>query len=234
MSNEHVWPDWIKNLLPADMQKLVLRLHVRDSRVGHVRTFPQRIFDLTHKDVCDPCNTGWMSDWEGAVQPYIEGMLQGRGRALHATGQRRLAAWATLKCLMAVRSLPGSDIVPASHYREVYELRAECRPPDGFVVFTGKAGWSSGEAEAAYFRLNGIVANGPVDGDKVDGYAATYSVLDLVLQVFRLYEAADIDFAHGQRLATSLHRIWPDPDSFDWPPGPALTTAGLTFIGGEG
>lgn len=210
MSNEHIWPTWIRELLPESVANEVVTLHFTDSHLGHVRSFRQPLFQLTVKDVCEPCNTGWMISYETAVQPVITGMLQGHGRALHE-GQARIAAWATMKALLVQRTFPRRELVPDEHYGEVYATREARRPPSLTRVYTAKAGWSKGVASPGFFRLNGIgradaVAAG---SDAIHGYLATFSVLDLVVQVFRLHEPTDADFVHPSEVASSVSRIWP-------------------------
>jgi hypothetical protein len=82
MSNEHLWPQWIRRLLPADFQQQGIRYDV-DTDAGRIRSFETRIFELKVKDVCKRCNEGWMSSYESDVQRVGSGMLQGNRRHLH-------------------------------------------------------------------------------------------------------------------------------------------------------
>jgi hypothetical protein len=157
MSNEHLWPQWIRRLLPPEAQKQGVRYDF-DTDAGRVRSFDTRLFELKVKDVCEPCNSGWMSEYETNVQHWATGMLQGRGRHLHETGQRSIAAWAALKCLVGQRLYPQREIIPADHYRAVYNLREAMRPPDGAQVFTARATWSAGTAQPGSFASTAWVS----------------------------------------------------------------------------
>jgi hypothetical protein len=232
MSKEHVWPQWITRLLPGDTAREMVTLHF-STHERHVRSVPQRLFQLTVKDVCKPCNEGWMSRLEAAVKPIISGMLLGRGRVLHARGQTTLATWALLKMLVVQRTSASKDLMPPDHYRELYMLRDEQHPPPLARVYTARAGWSQDRADFAFYRLNAVQlrTTPPPQPDQIDGYLATFSVLDLVVQIFRPF-AEEGEWLHRPDLASSVAQLWPPLSSFTWPPGPALTQAGVQAISG--
>jgi hypothetical protein len=235
MSNEHLWPDWVRRLLPPGAQKDVVTYNFDTHDRGRVRSFSTTIFDLRVKDVCRPCNQGWMSRYETNVQAWVTGMLRGRGRHLHRTGQTVLAAWAVLKCLVGQRTFADQTLIPEHHYGEVYALRDEARPPNGAQVFTARAAWSEGDAPPGFFRVNGLALLPPeqaVEAGRLDGYVATLSVLDLVVQVFWPYDSRPGVLSHQPGYVRSLHRIWPVSESFVWPPGPSLTGVGIAGISG--
>jgi hypothetical protein len=226
MSNEHLWPQWIRRLLPPDVQKRVIRYSV-DTDAGRIRSFDTRLFELKVKDVCKSCNEGWMSLYESDVQHFATGMLQGNARQLHRGGQTAIAAWAVLKCLVGQRLYPNRKIIPEDHYRALYELRREKRPPDGAQVFTARASWSNGKAQPGFFRINGAgrLDTSGDDQERLDGYLATLSVLNLVVQVFWPYDSEPGHFVERpERLLPCIRQIWPTGASFVWPPGPGLTT----------
>jgi hypothetical protein len=236
MSNEHVWPKWMRDLLPPDVLRADYTYVYRDSARGEVRRVPrQPIFNKRVRAVCEPCNNGWMSRVEDQVKPYISGMLQGRGRQLHEGGQTSIARWGALNAFVAQRSFkadPVESILP-EHFRELYDLRNQARLPDAVTVYTAKTAWSDGHARPGLFHLNGIARGDVKDGTQDDGYLLTFSALDLVVQVFRIYGDERAEFSHSPRLAPSVRRIWPPTDSFVWPPGPSLTQAGLLALAGD-
>jgi hypothetical protein len=235
MSGEHLWPKWVRNLLPPSLAEQNVNYTMDDSHLGRVRKINLRLFDLTVKDVCEPCNTGWMHRLEDATKALTEHLLMGGGRELHAGGQATIAAWAVLKMLVMSRVMP-RRLVLDSDYTATYEARDTFKPPPSFRVYTAKAAWSHRQAPAGFFRVNGVGSDDleTANEDELDGYLATISVLDLVVQVFRIYgdEVIADDFLHGPRLAPSVRRIWPVTPSFVWPPGPALTTTGIRALGG--
>jgi hypothetical protein len=237
MSNEHLWPKWVRKLLPDSLANQRVNYTMEDSHLGPIRKVKLGLFDLTVKDVCEPCNTGWMHRLEDATKAVTEHLLLGGMRELHAGGQATIAAWAVLKILVMSRVMP-RRLVVAADYKAAYEARDTFKPPPTFRVYTAKSAWSNRQAPAGFFRVNGVGLGDieTTDEDELDGYLATISVLDLVVQVFRVYgdETAAEDFIHSPGLAPSTRRIWPETPSFIWPPGPALTTNGIkAMAGGE-
>ncbi|HET7508681.1 MAG TPA: hypothetical protein VFJ65_00390 [Solirubrobacterales bacterium] len=234
MSNEHLWPAWVRKLLPSSLAEQNVNYTMDDSHLGRVRQINLRLFDLTVKDVCEPCNTGWMHEIEDAMKACTQHLLLGGGRELHSGGQATVAAWATLKTLVMSRVMP-RRLVLDSDYAAMYDCRGTLKPPESMRVYTAKAAWSKRQAPSGFFRVNAVGRDLETgDEDKNDGYLSTISVLDLVVQVFRIYgdEVIADDFLHSPSLAPSVRRIWPAGPSFIWPPGPALTTEGIRALAG--
>lgn len=233
MSKEHVWSRWLRNQLPAEMLRQDFTYSYNDSERGDYLAVPdQAIFTQTVSGVCEPCNGGWMNRVENAVQPYIRGMLKGNRRELHAEGQEAIATWGVLKSLVAQRNFRQDTTIPSDHYRELYELHDAQQPPPATSVYTARAAWSQGQAKPGFFRLNGIERDRSDSGPEANGYLLTFSALDLVVQVIRVYGDERAEFNHSPRLAPSVRRIWPPTDSFTWPPGPALTADGVLALAG--
>lgn len=50
--------------------------------------------------VCDPCNTGWMSDLEAETKAIVEPMTYGHSVVLSVIDQLKVASWATQIALL--------------------------------------------------------------------------------------------------------------------------------------
>jgi hypothetical protein len=235
MSGEHVWPEWIWKLLPEEQRKEQLWYQWWDRTKNLIRRARFRLFDLTVKDICDQCNTQWMSALEDGAAFFASGMVQGRGRHLHERGQQVLATWIILKALVAARSFPRgvmADFIPPDHYEALYALRSEQTPPSGVIVTTARVPWSLGQADYGFYHLNGIGVRGvSADESERQGYIATFSVLDFVGQVVWPYDPALIgDWRYIKSLRNSVRQIWPVEGPFIWPPTPILNKSGLYAI----
>jgi hypothetical protein len=238
MSKEHVWPRWVRKLVPPEIlagdHKYVFEDH--DGEIRRLQNQP--MFNLTVKDVCEPCNNEWMGRAEDAAERYAAGLLLGRGRLLHREGQAALAYWGMLKGFVAVRSFPQKPEIPIGEdqYRELFDLRDQAVLPPMISVYTGKTGWSSGHSRyEGFFRLNGISRSDRENGDQADGYVIAFTVLDLVILVMRVIDDDRAEFfqlGHRPSLTASIRRIWPTTDSCVWPPGPVLTQAGVSALAG--
>jgi hypothetical protein len=100
MTREHVWGEWLRQMVPAEMNKH----EVRAERIGAPGTPLQAETRLragdplsTVKVVCAACNSGWLSQIQERAKPYLIPLIQGQPTALGPDGQRALAAW----CAMA-------------------------------------------------------------------------------------------------------------------------------------
>lgn len=238
MSNEHVWPEWLGKLLPPGAAGASHSYAFEDAKRGEYRRLEgMRPHDITVRDVCEPCNTGWMHRSEDSAGLIVPRMVA-RETRLSEFDQAKLAYWGVLKGLVAVRV--GTDgpilgIPPPEDYRRIYESRDSQMCTDGFLVYAATASWSDNRAPAGFFRLVGIGRESRKEGDKFDGYALTFTALDLVVMVIRLFGAKPTRFVpfDDQKFETIIRRIWPvQPGGVDWPPRVRLTKQGLISLSG--
>ena len=69
----------------------LLELH---GEVTELFSYDAQPYKATANVVCAGCNNGWMSRSEEGAKGYLVGMVEGRGRELHAGGLAELARWA--------------------------------------------------------------------------------------------------------------------------------------------
>lgn len=240
MSKEHVWPEWLDKLLPPGVAEADHTYSFEDAERGeYLRLTEMPPHDVKVRDVCEPCNNGWMNDAERAAKPIISRLVGATYEfELHAIEQAKLAFWGVMKGLVAVRVGGGGSLARplAEDYRAVYECRGSRMPPDGFLVHIARAAWSLKQAPAGYFRLSGINRQGR-EGNEFDGYALIFSALDLVVMVVRVFGVKPTGFVplDDQRYADAIRRVWAvEPRGISWPPEKALTWEGLeVFSGGR-
>lgn len=232
MTREHIWPDWARELVPKEVAERQEHHAFRDGELGLIRSFDQQLFRQRVRDVCFDCNSGWMSRCEEEMKELASGLLVGRRRLLYPSQQLLVARWGLLKALICQRSFPQNDL-PIEHYRELYEAR-DCEAlPAAVSVTTARVAWSAGQAPPLFYRLNMIALGGrPSERGDADGYLITFSMLDLVIQVLRLYNDETSQFRHPSDLAAQVRSIWPTSKRFIWPPGAALTNEGLEALSG--
>ena len=234
MSKEHVWPDWVTRQLPPELLGDDYTYVFENSDGEFRRVAQQPLFQMRVSGVCRTCNSEWMSRREEAAKVYAAGILAGRGRQLHREGQVALAAWGALKAFVAQLGFRDEDPhgrIPVEDYHELYQTRDEPQLPATFTVYTGKTAWSSRRAAAGFYRLNGIAIGGQKRG-RQDGYVLTFTVLDLLIQVVRVFGDDRAAWVEGPGSRSSLAQIWPARDSFVWPPGPPLTKADVLRVAG--
>jgi hypothetical protein len=192
-----------------------------------VREYPQRAFEQQVRAVCRECNGGWMSRAESEMKRYTEGMLLGRGRRLHGRAQAVLSMWATMKLLVGEHTLPAAlQLIPAAHYRMVYEARDSFELPRAF--FEAHISAYAGP-RVCFYERNAFDAEGG-DGVKHGAWLGTFAVGRLVFRVLGHTHPDSLSIGFRGPLAHSVHALWPPVKPFDWPSGPALDESGLDWF----
>ena len=114
ISGEHVFPDWIRRA--SDDQKAGAT-YFRRKGDGTVETWRQVAYTTKVNDVCERCNTGWMSTIEAAVSDRVAPMIfEGARVTIAADDLRTVATWVTLRALV-IQLATGHHEVPAEHSR---------------------------------------------------------------------------------------------------------------------
>jgi hypothetical protein len=130
LTREHVFPDWISSLYG---KKPGWNEFSHNNEV--VRKFPEKLFQHKAKVVCENCNSGWMSDLEDKVRPFLADMItSAKATVLTQEMQDALSFWVVKTMLMNSKASPGVSSIPESVYKEVYESQSAT---DKFVVLIG-------------------------------------------------------------------------------------------------
>jgi hypothetical protein len=178
-----------------------------------------------------------MNSSEEAARPLVSRMMDGAAE-LNVFEQKEIAFWGVLKALVSIRAMRssgGADLIPTEDYRAICAGGSSRLPPNGFLIHVAKSAWSVGHAPAGFVRLAGLHRDGAKEGDEFDGYALTFTMLDLVIVVIRVFLIEPTRFIpfDDERFASNIVRIWPAvPAGFSWPPPAALTEEGLQALGG--
>jgi hypothetical protein len=142
MSGEHLWSDWMDDLLPHSNEYL----EFKTTFSGGNRT-PSRITERTRpgasnkkklKVVCTNCNTQWMSRIETIAKPYLTSLITGEPIFLDRAAKNIVARWIVLKMFISdhnsVRDHPADPIFdqPARD-----DFRLSSQVPDGIRIWLG-------------------------------------------------------------------------------------------------
>ena len=99
LSGEHVFSQWMGRLFPHEKEFTVT------DRFGNQRTWVDEGLDITVKVVCEPCNTGWMSDMEAAhAEPTMTPMMMGNVDAPFAKSEAKSLALFAFKSAVILDS----------------------------------------------------------------------------------------------------------------------------------
>lgn len=213
LSVEDALPLWISRLLLAPSDRVAVRVF---ERVGNELPAP-RFFrdskqaDVRVKQVCSPCNNGWMSRLEDAVQPWLTPMLLGEPVELSAEVQRLVARWAVKTATMFHYNYPSRAAIPAARLKH---LRTDDNPPVDAHVWLAA---SDGKIQPAEYMIGSmdLKTSGLPD---TDGEAFTLCVGQLAIQVFTVTLT---EHPRTMRFRTDdrILQIWPnDGSTIHWPP----------------
>lgn len=244
-TNEHVWPRWLQKY-PAYAQLAASYKGERVKRPEHIMVPDQdgryqpvetptehwaTLLPHVQVPVCRPCNTGWMSRMEIAVQDLIDPMIRGEEVLLTPDDQALLAAWAT-KCMYAKTStvLPSNNPWSKQEYEDFSRTQ---RPSRRTAIWMGRSLGPEDGPSTAYVGLQVepiymMPPDTPIDRihDAPPGGATGYLAAHSVVFIGHwLNEEADYDDlaeamygnALGENLGEGLVRIWPPSSEVVWP-----------------
>jgi hypothetical protein len=142
VTKQHVWPDWLKSVLPRDEEgtiQVVTGLRPLPGR--HVLVEPRMLFPRGHRgtrkirNVCGTCNGGWMSRLEKLAKPSLTSLILGRPISLSSSDQRAIAAWAVMTSITAEFTDPRTLCIPVN---DRLHLMNEQEPTANWRIFIGR------------------------------------------------------------------------------------------------
>jgi hypothetical protein len=185
--------------------------------IGTRPPYRQRI-----RDVCMQCNSGWMSRLENTAKRVLTPFILGTGGVIEETDLGAIAAWAQKTCLTAMYVSTADDRaagygLPASEYRELYEVGDEQKPlaRSQFWIgrFSGAMAWSVRATPLV------VTVDGLPEPEFPDGYVTTIVLGQLLVQGVRM-TTTGLELAIGTK--QDMPRIWPDVVTARWPEGDAV------------
>ena len=103
ITQEHVWSDWVNDVLTRDVVGTGLRITrtlIGPGERREQRDWPtKKPASVKVGAVCNTCNSGWMSDLEGIVIPLLKPAILGEATDLSIEEQLSVATWATTKSM---------------------------------------------------------------------------------------------------------------------------------------
>jgi hypothetical protein len=117
-TNEHVIPQWLLRLFRIGDQTVSPAGWQRGK--GHSRrSHPWS--RLVVSDVCENCNSGWLSDLENAVKPFLPALAAGQRLLSTLTDEENLvlARWATKTAFLIQRAAGIPAIIPLDAFRSL-------------------------------------------------------------------------------------------------------------------
>lgn len=225
-SQEHLWPDWLKDSTivdhtPVNHQQFQLWNVVTPGDPIAVIHHDLKKHDgppTKHKEpeVCAGCNNGWMSRLENKTKPALLTMIDGGSSELGPHDQRILARWAD-KTAMVHETTSAESVVSRQEDRVRVMQEDDPAPAQHTRVWIGGADTPTVIPAMRARSVRGITPSGVVDGVRSVVLAAGHVVLYVVSTTVPDL-ATDIPSAVGA-LNDKLMQIWPVAhQEISWPP----------------
>lgn len=226
-SKEDALPLWVRKHV-ADGDAPFHHWEVDNATGKQIRGWQAKGPDFKVKRVCQShCNSGWMSRLEGDVEPFLGGLIKGRGRTLHRDGQRLVAFWA-IKTAMTWQYSSREQPIPVQEAHRLYAERESRTPPSGWQVWIGSV--DSPEINGYHCPARVKLA---LSGDgHARGYASTFAIGHVVFQVFgsELGDRAVPSPRDGTLIRAAMLPIWPYIRPATLPPTVVLDLIGLEEV----
>jgi len=204
VNREHVFPRWMSRALRnRGAKQFILGMKGVTYRSGEI--------NLTVRQFCESCNSGWMAALERATQPILAPMLLNTDlQVLSEEDQATLATWAykTALVLMA-HEHPGS--LPDRWFETFYRER---QPIGG--VYLGTYG---GERRQGRYNVQAgtFTPTGATPPTEPNLFVARFSVFKPVFTVVGYLGGSKVG-VNDRSIRESFYRLSPpDRDTVEWP-----------------
>lgn len=228
LTKQHVWPEWIQNVLPRDVKKhtqLIMRHSIiqKDNMIIQ----PEFVFKQGHpgsrkiRNVCCSCNTGWMSRLEEKAKPYLAALMKNEEIILDTDIQRIISSWIVMTSIMGEFTDIKTVSIPTLHRSMLMETEY---PPEGWKIWIG---WYRGLEWEQRYRHYGCASVSREQLGKVqpefNTQHSTFVFGELLIHaISTTLPGYNINFTG--MIERKLRCIWPIKEEYiNWPPRTALT-----------
>lgn len=237
LTHEHIWADWLKDYIPRDQP-----YHI--SRKADVSPYETESVSLERKTgdfhsrrvycVCKACNSGWMSQLQERVRPYLVPMLKGQKITLYKNGQTALCAWVSM--MIAVAEYVNRDKVAIPQSDRTF-LRERRKPPSHWHI------WIGAHRNQTYPIYSHRILEFAEKGEEVPRRARangqnTHATTICVGEYLLIYAMSSIPARNLVRkwkpptpVRPYLDQIWPiNGRAVTWPPAFGCSDSGLKLL----
>lgn len=218
LTREHVFSsEWLRTLMPGTTTFTSDFLRVDEERNVDRRTWEEKAPKPGKKAgsgspfvrcACASCNNGWMQELDERAKPLLTPLALGEVGTVSDAGVKVLATWATKIAFILDAFMNPSVLEP--------ELRRAFRDdPQPLPRATIRVGVMSPVDDRVRIRMSTMTPS-PTSND-ARGYAATFGVLHLVVQVVHPLRPS-LMLRPNPELAHLMQQIWPRVGSgLKWP-----------------
>lgn len=124
LSEEHIWSQWARDLLPSSEGYLEVTNNIRDGQAFNRRIIRDAQGPITNKRlkrVCKPCNNVWMGRQEEAAKTIVTKLIAGVSSYLTKSQRKTLARWVVTKLMVLDVFRDGEQAFTDSERATFYE-----------------------------------------------------------------------------------------------------------------
>lgn len=190
ITREHVWPNWIRNVLAQPPRRVALH---RDGRAPIDWPLNANKVDMgvTLNDVCKPCNEGWMERLEAETRPILTPLIQGQDAVLAPNDQRTLAVWAVKTAMVFDLFTRAPEPFFNQSERIAMRDRRGTPPPEQLLVSLASIRGATHVASGIDYRVMYAASHRPNDPPGA-AYCVTLSAGHAVFQVLAVRNFEDL------------------------------------------
>jgi hypothetical protein len=223
-SREHVLPRWCRDLIDPEDVLSVTRDSKQETRER--KGWRQDRLNVVVKDVCKPCNNGWMARLEARTKPTLAPLLTVPLKQAVVRDKRTLATWGTKTILTSALLNPDPPpFIQDWQYRWFFDHQ---------TPLPGSVGWfGSYDFESLYPYSYSAVDQGPI------GSGAFRAVVNVGAYVFMIQvipgrrKAESDDYLLPPPVRPFLTRLYPRwRRRFVWPTGRVMARHDLHIVAG--
>lgn len=218
MTKEHVFGDWLSDVLPEPERRRDRRLFAQNPETGESewREWTEKEFrhQTKRRVFCDPCNNIFGLRIEIPAQAVLPDLIHGVHHSVTDAGAMAVAAWAAkVAVLRETFDPPEQRMITVEQRRK---FRETFLPPDNFLIFAVTI-----SAHAKYWP--GRDRHWTVPYPVGDDIPATANMQITTVGLKRLGLIVVSNTFGGPILdppfffAGLMVRLWPEPRSFTWP-----------------
>jgi hypothetical protein len=226
LSREHVIARWLRD-------ELRIQGPVQEHReFGSPRTW--HTLAVVLPEVCEKCNTGWLSRTERNARSALTAMLFGnQALQLNSMQQAKIARWGVKTSLLLALKTSRDEAygwVPGGSMHWLYENPDSDQPPPGSYVWLGCL---DAQRKIVSFMQSGSLLS---DTGNPIGHVGLFTIGNVLFQVF-CTETDAVEYSEERDghfvppgMEAGLVSIWPPNKVVQWPTAPRFTGGALRIL----
>lgn len=223
-SKEHATPQWCRELAPERGPTLHMHTVIRPDGRKDTEQGVRDYFTTVCKDVCEPCNTGWMHELEESASQVVGPLIGGEARRHRYWRQAIGALWAMKTVIVWDSVAPQHRIIPRAVAHHLWATQSLI--PMRQQVWIGR--YVGDQPQHSFRQVSAAADPAPPDVEPQDAHVhiSMVTVGQVAYVVFGQVLPQPLTLTLPKSLETKLLQVWPpQSEVLHWPPPRNLTDA---------